>query len=170
MPPSCNNYSGFKGGARGRNANDNEPPVVRQLLYSSLATPAFDEADLGALVATAQRNNRRSGVTGLLLYGERAFMQLLEGAEADVDTVFDRIRRDPRHEHLRIVHTGDAPDRVYKNWSMGFRPLAQHIDSTAVFELSRRKLEEKVASVKPMEIGVFMRAFYDTAFPEERGR
>lgn len=51
------------------------------IAYVSSATVAFNETKLQDLVAQCQRNNERLGVTGILVYSDGNFMQVIEGGE-----------------------------------------------------------------------------------------
>ena len=73
------------------------PDTVYRLIYVSSAVEYFDEAALEELLAQARANNARLGITGLLLYGEGAFLQLLEGPRQSVESLYATIREDPRH-------------------------------------------------------------------------
>ena len=67
------------------------------IAYASAATVPFNETKLLDLVAQCQRNNERLGVTGILVYSDGNFMQVIEGADLVTNALYDRIRRDVRH-------------------------------------------------------------------------
>jgi len=100
-------------------------------IYASRATARFDEAHLPELLDAARAANAARGVSGILLYVERNFFQVLEGEADVVDGVFERICRDERHTRVtRIIHEPIA-DRDFGDWTMGYasltiRQLAQH--------------------------------------------
>jgi hypothetical protein len=93
------------------------------LTYVSTAVEPFTPADLTALLAGCRERNARAGVTGMLLYKDRNFMQVLEGEPDAVRGVHARIERDPRHRGLLTLlqESVDAPQ--FPDWSMGFRDL-----------------------------------------------
>ncbi|GGB15724.1 hypothetical protein GCM10011380_01470 [Sphingomonas metalli] len=95
---------------------------MHQLLYISTAREqAGAPIDADAILAVSRRNNVRDGVTGLLLYDGRRFLQVLEGEEADVVRVFDRISRDPRHRAIVILSRRTIEAREFGDWSMAFQ-------------------------------------------------
>lgn len=49
------------------------------LIYTSYAIEPFDEAKLIELLKKARENNRLLDITGMLLYVNGKFMQVLEG-------------------------------------------------------------------------------------------
>lgn len=95
--------------------------ALYQLLYVSAATEPSGNAALQTLVASARSYNHDHGLTGLLLYSESLFLQMLEGEEAAVHEVYyDRIAADPRHTHLRLLADGPVAGCVFPDWSIGF--------------------------------------------------
>ena len=90
-----------------------------RLCYISSARSTLDAADIEQILRTSRVNNRRSGVTGLLMVGNRRFLQLLEGDEAAVRATYDRILGDTRHYAPVIVDRRDVDDRQFGEWDMG---------------------------------------------------
>jgi len=97
---------------------------IYQVLYHSQVAHPPSESDLHALLAEAQRFNARHQITGLLLYSAGRYVQVLEGAQADVQALYARICRDPRHAQVVTVSEGPGPQRLFANWSMGFGQVA----------------------------------------------
>lgn len=93
------------------------------LVYVSSATRPFSRSDLEELLATSRDNNARAGITGMLLYKEGNFMQVLEGEEEAVRAVYDKIGEDPRHRGEITLQEGFTEERQFPDWSMGFRDL-----------------------------------------------
>ena len=93
------------------------------LIYASSATKPFSEKDLLALLEISRRNNEPAGITGLLLYHDGNFMQVLEGEEPVVTATHARISKDPRHYGLLTLLQEPIEKRAFGDWSMGFRNL-----------------------------------------------
>lgn len=93
------------------------------LVYVSSAVRPFSRADLEDLLATSRDNNARAGITGMLLYKEGNFMQVLEGEEGPVRALYDKIGDDPRHRGEIVLRQGFTEERQFPDWSMGFRDL-----------------------------------------------
>lgn len=73
-----------------------------------------------SILASSRRNNPRSGVTGALMFNSGCFAQVLEGPQAAVETVFERIQQDERHGEVSLLAFDPAPARAFAAWSMGF--------------------------------------------------
>lgn len=97
--------------------------VTFQLVYVSLATHPFSADDLLSLLQMSRENNQRAGVSGILLYKEQRFLQLLEGDEASVCATFQRIQRDSRHHDITVLLENETDMRDFDDWSMAFENL-----------------------------------------------
>lgn len=93
---------------------------VYQLLYRSRYTSRPSEAQLRELLALARLHNSRAQITGLLLYSDGLFVQVLEGPEDEVRQLYARIRADSRHTQVETVSEGLLPRRQFAEWSMAF--------------------------------------------------
>jgi hypothetical protein len=93
------------------------------LIYVSNATRALADHELEAILETSRHGNERVRVTGLLLYKDASFMQLLEGEEATVRSLLEKITCDPRHYHVTTLQCGETESRQFPDWTMGFRRL-----------------------------------------------
>ena len=93
------------------------------LVYVSSATHPFAQSELLYLLEGSRRNNQRTNLTGLLLYRDGNFMQVLEGEELEVMDTHQRISRDSRHGGLITLLNAPIAQRDFGDWSMGFRNL-----------------------------------------------
>lgn len=93
---------------------------ICQILYRSQATVPLSNPQLLELLQRARRANAEQQITGLLLYSEGHFVQLLEGPPAAVKSLYARIARDPRHNRLELVRQALVPARQFAEWSMDF--------------------------------------------------
>ena len=93
---------------------------LHELVYVSLAEHPMSEAELCELLTQARAYNQAHGITGLLVYRDREFMQLLEGEEAEVAALFQHIERDRRHLQVYRLWDGPIAERSCRDWVMGF--------------------------------------------------
>lgn len=91
------------------------------LVYVSSATTLFTVEQLDALLERSRANNSGLGITGLLLYRDGNFMQLLEGEERQVDALYKKIALDPRHHGCQVLLERAEGQRMFSEWSMAFR-------------------------------------------------
>lgn len=97
--------------------------MIYHIAYFSTATKHFTEDELTELLAISKRNNKILDVTGILLFIEGCFLQVLEGDENTVKKVFEKVKEDRRHDDVFTLFKGRKPERSFGNWSMGFKDL-----------------------------------------------
>jgi hypothetical protein len=93
------------------------------LIYVSSATKLFSDQDLVALLEQSRTKNARLDLTGMLLYKDGNFMQVLEGPDQAVVQLYDTIERDERHHQVMRLLRRTIAEREFASWSMGFRNL-----------------------------------------------
>ena len=93
---------------------------MRRIIYASRSFSDLSEDELLTLLQSARARNEQHGVTGMLVYASRSFLQLFEGEDEGVEVIWDRIRLDPRHHDLRVLADGATDRRQFGEWSMGF--------------------------------------------------
>ena len=103
-----------------------------RLTYLSTARPSVDEHATAAILAASRRNNRVDGLTGLLLFDGRRFLQALEGQEEAVLRAFKRITADPRHYACVELSRKPVRTRAFADWNMAWRRLAEVDTSTSL--------------------------------------
>ena len=72
---------------------------LKRVVYVSEKTDASDTT-LKDIIASSKKNNPEEDITGCLLSGSNSFLQLLEGPEDFVDTLYSKIRKDNRHGNV----------------------------------------------------------------------
>ena len=91
--------------------------------YASKALKDWSPEELLALLKVCRDNNSARGITGMLVYSDRTFFQILEGEEKDVNEVYKIIAQDPRHTDVVTIETKKITEREFPYWSMGFENL-----------------------------------------------
>ena len=96
-------------------------------LYTSKAVRPFSESELNVLLNGARKKNDQIHVTGLLLYVNGHFLQILEGNEEEVKHLIKRIKCDTRHANFNIVGSMNCKQRAFPKWSMGFKRITPEL-------------------------------------------
>lgn len=91
--------------------------TILQLIYASQPF-GFDEAMLAGILVSARRNNPKFDITGCLIVRHDLYLQLLEGPEAAVDALYDRIAVDNRHLDVRCLVRETVDARMFPDWAM----------------------------------------------------
>jgi hypothetical protein len=90
------------------------------LVYLSAATVSFSSEDLTKLLTKARVTNFQLNISGMLLFKDGYFLQLLEGDRGQVDALYKTIIKDPRHRKAVVLSTAKLSERDFPDWSMGF--------------------------------------------------
>ena len=90
------------------------------ITYVSSAVRRFRESTLQDLVEQCQANNKRLGVTGVLIYSEGNFMQVIEGPDLVTHALYDQIKCDDRHRDVTTINVQPLEVREFQYWSMAY--------------------------------------------------
>jgi hypothetical protein len=99
-----------------------EYPIFR-LTYVSCAVEMLTDADLDDIESKSLVANDARDVTGLLILNGRRILQILEGREAAVLEIYEKIRNDPRHVIAKLVSTVEDEGRMLLTWNMVVRDV-----------------------------------------------
>lgn len=105
-----------------------------QTSWDNLSNEVLDE--LGKL---SSKSNTKLGITGLLLLSDETFLQVLEGPEAVVNQLFQKILSDDRHHNIALVEYRQISEnnQLFDDWGMNV------IDLFDLPELTRQLLRAK---------------------------
>ncbi|MDP2119777.1 MAG: BLUF domain-containing protein [Hoeflea sp.] len=116
-----------------------------QILYVSGASRPMSDADIEDILTVSKRNNVKAGITGMLLWADGMFIQVLEGEVDKVRALAARIRSDARHRHFMMLLEHQSEDRLFSEWSMGFKRLdVSRAADKNLFQISRTALSQRV--------------------------
>ena len=93
------------------------------LIYRSVAKDSFDKPLIYKMLSEARDFNADHGITGCLLYHKGQFIQLLEGDEVEVISLFNRIKLDQRHAAVELLEEEEINERIFGEWSMAFEDM-----------------------------------------------
>lgn len=96
---------------------------LMHMIYCSAASPGFDEAAVPLILQQSRAGNGRLDVTGMLLYVQGSFFQVLEGAASIVEPLYEKIRVDPRHHRVTRIIAEPILKRDFGEWTMGYSAL-----------------------------------------------
>jgi len=101
-----------------------------QIIYSSQATNSMSSASLEQILKDARTGNKKRDITGVLVYFEDVFVQILEGEKDAVCELMVSIARDSRHHSLKIFYEAEVEKRAFESWSMAYlSPTAEELSN-----------------------------------------
>ena len=98
----------------------NIKPALYEVLYVSTLAPDQPLSVVAEIAARARLVNVQLDITGLLVFDGQRFCQQLEGPQKAVLKLIERIRNDPRHINVEIVHNGPLAGRRFQQFSLAF--------------------------------------------------
>jgi len=101
---------------------------IISLVYVSVESHPMTSEDITDILTTARKFNGSQEITGMLLYRTGYFIQALEGETDRVNALYEKIARDPRHRNVLLIYKHLIEKRVFSEWSMGFKNLADVVD------------------------------------------
>ena len=135
-----------------------------RIAYVSTAAKLFSSAELREMLKESNVRNKAAGVTGMLLYKDGQFMQVLEGTAEAVTETFSRISKDRRHHGIMVLAQGAVQERRFPEWSMAFRDLnlPDHQDVPGYSEFLNTPLTGKEFADDPSRCERLLLAFKKT--------
>lgn len=95
-----------------------------RIIYMSrnemLGTAEEIEQSVAGILETSRLNNRKVDVSGVLMFNNGGFVQVLEGPLENVTKTFERIQCDTRHGEVVVLEAGEVAERSFSDWAMGY--------------------------------------------------
>ena len=134
---------------------------MRQLLYVSNTAHNISVGDLDDILTESRRNNAMLGITGLLLFIDGGFLQILEGEERAVRELYTRVATDPRHANAHLMLDREVPVRAFPEWSMGFeRPCMDDPETAGMFGVAREAINGRLSPGTGRIVAMMLQTFY----------
>lgn len=121
---------------------------LRRIVYTSRAVGSNLRSDREAIFAASRRNNGIDGITGILWAEADRYLQLLEGSPEAVESAFERISADPRHNEIAVLDQGSFPTRLFPEWAMAGLPAERPVDA-------KQRLRSLLRNAPPEILGFF---------------
>lgn len=120
---------------------------MRRIHYISEFADSLSPEDIESITRVSEANNARDGITGMLMASGQLFFQLIEGPDAAVDALYERILGDHRHKNVMVLgdERGDL-QRQCPDWAM--RKVDLSLDAAVRSEPLKVILEASAAQFR----------------------
>ncbi len=135
--------------------------MLTTIIYRSHISDDFPIKTLPAMVDNASKINAAHDVTGILLFNGTHFFQLLEGPEAGIQAVYQRICADRRHHNVVELMRDYAPCRRFGNAGMELFDLREH-DRSSLLQAVLEKGTSKYRLTYDDRALQFLRTFVES--------
>lgn len=135
--------------------------MLHRVIYVSASPSLLPGADVAELLEGSRRRNAAINVTGLLLYHEGSFLQILEGPVEAVTRLYGTIRNDTRHRQIITLWSGAVKERVFADWRMGFARITDLPPALQAAALSLRDAQGAALGDRTVTVllNSFLRSF-----------
>ena len=94
--------------------------IIVRLTYISRYNDDNPNGEVTRILAQAQENNERNGITGALVFNHNYFLQSIEGARPVINELLRKLVEDDRHYALQIIECREVEQRHWNKWSMKY--------------------------------------------------
>jgi len=96
------------------------PDRLISLSYTSNAVVEISFLGNLRLLAHSFLNNQKYNITGLLIYKNGQFAQVIEGDSNSIERIWNKIQLDTRHKDIQLLSKEPIAYRSFTKWSMLF--------------------------------------------------
>lgn len=128
-----------------------------RIIYLSTATQYLEKKEIDSILKKSYAYNLEHNITGILLYIDGDFIQVLEGAKSDITNLFEKIKKDKRHKGIICVINEPVKQRQLSDWSMGYYTDSyQNLKNLIGFDTITKK---ELFSYKDLAVTIFVNTF-----------
>lgn len=102
---------------------------MHRIVYTSTSREMMSERGLQHILRAARKYNGAYNITGLLIYHDGCFLQVLEGEQSLVENCYKMILQDDRHSCCIKMADEAVVGRMFPEWWMcylAFEELGEH--------------------------------------------
>ena len=93
---------------------------MKNIVYVSTAVKLMHENQLLDILHNSRLHNAALNISGILLYADGTFIQVLEGKDTVIDALYARIKADQRHKNIITLIDEPINEKSFAQWLMGF--------------------------------------------------
>jgi hypothetical protein len=128
--------------------------MLVRLTYASRANDGVTPDALTAILKRSRANNLDCGVTGVLVFSDGIFLQVLEGGRNAVSALYNHIAQDKRHRDVVLLGYEEIDERRFSGWAMGQANL-HRLNPGVLLKYSERALLDPFALSGKAAIALF---------------
>ena len=101
--------------------------MLSQLVYVSNRKSNCTREEIDHILASCEKNNPSLNVTGILLYSDSKFIQLVECEARTLMNLYDKIKMDERHSNPMMISYGPIKEKSFLSWHMGTKNISKNV-------------------------------------------
>jgi len=91
-----------------------------RIIYISCSQEYLNGQKIQFLLEQSRKNNLQNKISGVLIYVDGDFLQVIEGPKFAVLDLFESIKKDARHKRIMTIVNTEIKKRSFPKWNMGF--------------------------------------------------
>lgn len=91
--------------------------------YVSTSNKVLTESGINQLFDFVKLSNNRLGITGILMYSDGNFFQILEGEQVLIQDLFKKIQLDSRHYNIIKMFDHEILEPTFSNYNANFTTI-----------------------------------------------
>lgn len=123
--------------------------MYQAIAYVSQISLSVSDKEIMELLENSQQNNIEKDISGVLLYSEGNFFQVIEGEEETINSLFEKIKADQRHENIILIFDRPINKAAMDGYKSDFITNRKRYESDPISEylLHIRTLDPKSQAV-----------------------
>lgn len=97
--------------------------------YVSSVNPNLSEEEIQKVLSYSRNWNNENNITGILLYSDGNFFQVLEGDKELLESLFSRVRIDKRHQNVMVIFEKEVSLPKFESYQSDFISLDSRFQS-----------------------------------------
>jgi hypothetical protein len=97
--------------------------MISQLVYISNRDASCSNDEIERILESCKKNNPSLDITGVLLYNDSKFIQLVEGDLKTLLSLYDKIKLDSRHNNPVLISCRPVKEKTFPSWHMASRKM-----------------------------------------------
>jgi hypothetical protein len=97
--------------------------MLSQLVYVSNRKTNCTSLEIENILESCKKNNPPLNITGVLLYSDTKFIQLVEGESKIIMELYDKIKLDSRHHKTTMISYGPIKEKAFPSWHMATKDI-----------------------------------------------
>ncbi len=93
----------------------------RTISYVSTANPFLTNSELNQLFEEVELTNNSQKITGILMYSDGNFFQVLEGEKNQIQSLYEKIKLDSRHYNVIKIFERKIVNSAFTKYHSSFR-------------------------------------------------
>jgi len=101
---------------------------LRIISYVSTVNPKLKDSEMNELFEFVRHTNNAQNITGILMYSEGNFFQVLEGTKDQLHSLFKKISEDSRHYNIIKIFDRPILNCSFSEYRSSFKVFTEKYD------------------------------------------